>query len=71
MLDCIIMPIIIYYYAYVLVLIIYLILQSSSSRRPESDEIKSKKNVKSSELSDDDLEAKRKALLAQLHDEMN
>lgn len=35
------------------------------------DEIKTKKNHKSSELSDDDLEAKRKALLAQLHDEMN
>jgi len=33
--------------------------------------VKNKKNSKSTELSDDDLEAKRKALLAQLHDEMN
>lgn len=33
--------------------------------------MKNKKNFKTGELSDDDLEAKRKALLAQLHDEMN
>lgn len=46
-------------------------LQSSSLRRSDLDEMKSKKNFKSAELSDDDLEAKRKALLAQLHDEMN
>lgn len=49
----------------------YLFFQSSSLRRSDLDEFKIKKNLKSSELSDDDLEAKRKALLAQLHDEMN
>lgn len=45
--------------------------QSQSLKKMDVDEIKTKKNHKSSELSDDDLEAKRKALLAQLHDEMN
>jgi len=40
-------------------------------RRSDLDETKTKKNSKSVEFSDDDLEAKRKALLAQLHDEMN
>lgn len=59
------------YLHFINMLIIYLILQSSSLRRPDFDEIKSKKSIKSTELSDDELEAKRKALLAQLHDEMN
>ncbi|XP_050432736.1 pre-mRNA-processing factor 40 homolog B [Adelges cooleyi] len=45
--------------------------RSQSLKKMDVDEIKTKKNHKSSELSDDDLEAKRKALLAQLHDEMN
>lgn len=54
-----------------MILLIYLFLQSSSLKKSDLDEIKSKKNVKSTELSDDDLEEKRKALLAQLHDEMN
>lgn len=46
-------------------------LQSSSLRRSDVDDVKTKKIFKSAEFSDDDLEAKRKALLAQLHDEMN
>uniref|UniRef100_A0A2H8TYT3 Pre-mRNA-processing factor 40 B n=1 Tax=Melanaphis sacchari TaxID=742174 RepID=A0A2H8TYT3_9HEMI len=45
--------------------------RSSSIRRSDLEDVKNKKNSKSAELSDDDLEAKRKALLAQLHDEMN
>ncbi|CAI6348543.1 unnamed protein product [Macrosiphum euphorbiae] len=45
--------------------------RSSSLRRSDLEDVKNKKNSKSAELSDDDLEAKRKALLAQLHDEMN
>lgn len=45
--------------------------QSSSLKKSDLDEIKIKKIVKSTEMSDDDLEEKRKALLAQLHDEMN
>ncbi|VVC43795.1 Hypothetical protein CINCED_3A020008 [Cinara cedri] len=45
--------------------------RSSSLRRSDIDEVKNKRNFKSGEYSDDDLEAKRKALLAQLHDEMN
>jgi len=49
----------------------FAILQSSSLRRSDLEDVKNKKNSKSTELSDDDLEAKRKALLAQLHDEMN
>lgn len=49
----------------------FFFLQSSSLRRSDLDELKNKNKLKSTELSDDELEAKRKALLAQLHDEMN